>query len=246
MAVGRTILIAAFLWGTAAAGFAAEPTVNLFPDPDFTKGFRVVDGPKTLGLLRFGDEAGHPEESVPPGESGDADPPAWTLAQHNSRYRLTDAVPRRTSDGGWEAATSGMSVALESNRGDRLDGAEAGMNSVNPHDSSENGVSSNGVPGETGPTLCLSVLAENEYEAPRVLNQPWPHLLVIHDFPPGERISLAGDAPLFFSADLRIVTCENKMTEADYQSAIHCGQVSAYFIIRNADPNSPERGLTPP
>lgn len=185
-----------------AACYAEGTGKNLFPDPEFQRGFRVIDGPKTLGTIHLDDGANAPTDAA-------HDAPLWTLAQHYSRFNLTTATPKRTADGAWEISTPGSLVRLTTD-----------------------------VNGEK--TLTLGVFAEEEYETPRVRNQAWPHLLLTTDFPKDESVLLAEDAPVTFSADLRIAVCENKMTETDYNADLHCGQVSAYFILRNAAPDSPD------
>ena len=82
-----------------------ENSVEVFDDLNFEKGFRVVDGAKKLGFLRF-----------PPRNndaSPDADAPVWVLAQHNSKYNLTKGAIQLDGSGSVACLTPGQRVALE-------------------------------------------------------------------------------------------------------------------------------------
>lgn len=87
--------------------------------------------------------------------------------------------------------------------------------------------------------LRLDVLADAEYDRPRQKNDPWPHLLINRNFDPNDFLSPA-KGPILFSFDVRIGSCENRMTPEQYDSNLHCAQSNAYFIIRNVNAHSPD------
>ena len=165
-----------------------QTSENLFPDPDFQRGFLVIDGPKTLGVIQGPEMSGQ-----------NATSPIWKIAEHKSRYNLATTTPVQIQ-GGWEVSTPGSRFRFQRDK-----------------------------KGEV--TVTLGVFAEEEYDAPRELNQPWLHLLLSTDYPLGEGIPLFEGKTVIFSADLRILESENRMAEGDYQESLHCGQVSAYFIF---------------
>lgn len=91
-------------------------------------------------------------------------------------------------------------------------------------------------------TLLLDITTSAEYETPRAGGEPWPHLLVQQDFV--RRPNIGRIRGLDFSMDLRIVRCENRMAEADYDPALHTAQSPFYFYMRNVDSRSPDYGLS--
>ncbi|MDO5553175.1 MAG: hypothetical protein Q4G68_05400 [Planctomycetia bacterium] len=86
--------------------------------------------------------------------------------------------------------------------------------------------------------LRLDLCTEQEYLRPRKLNEPWPHLLILHDYSPGESVQIAQTEDLIFSMDVRVRKCDNLMKPEDYDSALHCGQATPYFVFANRNPNS--------
>ncbi|MDO4586446.1 MAG: hypothetical protein Q4C95_04025 [Planctomycetia bacterium] len=88
--------------------------------------------------------------------------------------------------------------------------------------------------------LFLDVYADQEYQKTRKLNEPWPHLLISHDFPFSERLNFSKTQSFEFSMDVRIGDCQNLMSSDDYDPALHCAQTTAYFVIVNDSPNSPD------
>lgn len=90
--------------------------------------------------------------------------------------------------------------------------------------------------GET--VLRLDVSADAEYDAPRQVNQPWPHLLLQRDFLPDEFLPL-DKGPVLFSFDVKINPWENRLG-ADDDPNLHCAQTNAYFAIRNVNSDSPD------
>lgn len=93
---------------TAAENAAA---VELFGDLKFERGFEIVNGPKTLGVLRLplDGENGEAEKSGETGERGAA--PTWKLAQHHSKFDLSRPETQTATATEARAATPGLAVA---------------------------------------------------------------------------------------------------------------------------------------
>lgn len=179
----------------AAAVFAAAPEkANLFPDPQWERGFNICNGPAKQGELHF---------------DADGEEPVWILAEHNSRFNLAETAPHSVKEG-MQAETPGNLVSMTKNeKGERV--------------------------------LTLGVFAENEYDAPRGSDRGWPHLLICMNFAGENVVPFRRERSVHFSADLRVPESVSKMKEDEYDPGLHCGQVSAYFIVRPADPDSPDR-----
>lgn len=96
--------------GAGAAAIAEESAetkrsaaaVELFGDLNFERGFQIVDGSETLGVLRL-PLAGEKTESV--------GAPTWKLAQHWSKFDLSRPETRTTTENEARAATPGLAVA---------------------------------------------------------------------------------------------------------------------------------------
>ena len=203
---------------TSAENAAA---VELFGDLKFERGFEIVNGPKTLGVLRLpfdGEndetekpgklgEIGETEES---GETGETDAaPTWKLAQHHSKFDLSRPETQTATATEARAATPGLAVA----RTKTPDGSVA---------------------------LRLEVAADAEYAAPRRADQNWLHLLLQRDFPPSERVSFGDVESLVFTCDAQVLRSERLMTADEFDSNLHATQASVYFAISNDDPESPD------
>ncbi|MBQ7813432.1 MAG: hypothetical protein IJ387_02925, partial [Thermoguttaceae bacterium] len=82
----------------AETSSAEAAAVELFGDLNFERGFEIVDGPETLGVLRlpFDGENGENGETEKPGRLGEIGEtgetgaaPTWKLAQHHSKFDLS-------------------------------------------------------------------------------------------------------------------------------------------------------------
>lgn len=196
---------------------AADETaaVELFGDLKFERGFEIVNGPKTLGVLRlpFDGETGEAEKSGKLGKFGETGEtgaaPTWKLAQHWSKFDLSRPETQTATATEARAATPGLAVA----RTKTPDGSVA---------------------------LRLEVAADAEYDAPRRANQNWLHLLLQRDFPPSERVSFGDVESLVFTCDAQVLRSERLMTADEFDSNLHATQASVYFAISNDDPESPD------
>ncbi len=177
-------------------------TKELFQDLNFERGFQVVDGPRTVGVLRLA------VPGVENGKEAENAEPSWKLAQHTSRYDLTKGEKLVKKDIS-SSSTPGQRVALERNAEGEL-------------------------------TLYLDVSTEKEYKAPRKIGEPWIHLLLVQDFPIGERVSFGDVDSLTFSCDARVVEWKRLMTDEEFDPNAHATQASVYFAISNDDPDSPD------
>ncbi len=204
-------------WDAASEKASA---VELFGDLNFERGFEIVNGPKTLGVLRlpFDGENGEAEKSGKPGklgrggetgENGDGAAPTWKLAQHHSKFDLSRPETRTATATEARAATPGLAVA----RTKTADGSVA---------------------------LRLEVVADAEYDAPRRADQNWLHLLLQRDFAPSERVSFADVESLVFTCDAQVLRSERLMTDEEFDPNLHATQASVYFAISNDDPESPD------
>ncbi|MBP3557490.1 MAG: hypothetical protein J6K20_07305 [Thermoguttaceae bacterium] len=195
--------------------------VELFGDLKFERGFEIVNGPKTLGVLRlpFDGEADETDksgkrsnleeggETEKNGETAAA--PTWKLAQHHSKFDLSRPETQTATATEARAATPGLAVA----RTKTPDGAVA---------------------------LRLEVAADAEYAAPRRADQNWLHLLLQRDFAPSERVSFGDVESLVFTCDAQVLRSERLMTADEFDSNLHATQASVYFAISNDDPESPD------
>ncbi|MBQ1277983.1 MAG: hypothetical protein IIY07_05005, partial [Thermoguttaceae bacterium] len=148
---------AAAVAGDANAESAeSAAAVELFGDLKFERGFEIVSGPKTLGVLRLpfdgeNDGTEKPGKLAEIGETGETDAaPTWKLAQHHSKFDLSRPETQTATATEARAATPGLAVA----RTKTPDGSVA---------------------------LRLEVAADAEYDAPRRADQNWLHLLLQRD-----------------------------------------------------------------
>ncbi|MBQ9126870.1 MAG: hypothetical protein IJY15_03825 [Thermoguttaceae bacterium] len=202
----------------AETSSAEAAAVELFGDLNFERGFEIVDGPETLGVLRlpFDGENGENGETEKPGRLGEIGEtgetgaaPTWKLAQHHSKFDLSRPETQTATATEARAATPGLAVA----RTKTPDGSAA---------------------------LRLEVAADAEYDAPRRADQNWLHLLLQRDFPPSERVSFGDVESLVFTCDAQVLRSERLMSDAEFDSNLHATQASVYFAISNDDPESPD------
>ncbi|MBP3531827.1 MAG: hypothetical protein J6K25_11710 [Thermoguttaceae bacterium] len=211
-----------------AAEKSVASSVELFGDLNFERGFEIVNGPKTLGVLRLpfdgeNDKAGgsgetggigeteNPSKLGKTGETSEAvaAAPTWKLAQHHSKFDLSRPETQTATATEARAATPGLAVA----RTKTPDGSVA---------------------------LRLEVAADAEYDAPRRADQNWLHLLLQRDFPPSERVSFADVESLVFTCDAQVLRSERLMSADEFNPNLHATQASVYFAISNDDPESPD------
>jgi len=94
--------------------------------------------------------------------------------------------------------------------------------------------------GLSGAGVTLTVLGGAEYGGKlRAKGAPWPHLLVEQSFP--EALRLAQFERLDFTLDFRVDRCEVASAEP-LDPSLHTGQVTAFFSISNANPDSADFG----
>ena len=91
-------------------------------------------------------------------------------------------------------------------------------------------------------TLLLDITTSTEYEAPRTGSDAWPHLLIQQDFE--NRPNVGRISRLDFTMELRIVHCDKKMTDAEFNESLHTAQSPFYFFMRNVNPDSPDYQLS--
>ena len=90
-------------------------------------------------------------------------------------------------------------------------------------------------------TLLLDITTSTEYDRPRTSTDAWPHLLIQQDFV--NRPNIGQIERLDFSMELRIVHCENRMKESEFDKNLHTAQSPFYFFMRNENPESPDYQL---
>ena len=100
---------AAAVAADAKEGAEKSAAVELFGDLKFERGFEIVNGPRTLGVLRL-PLAGEKAEN---GGAGNVDgaAPTWKLAQHHSKFDLSRPETQTATATEARAATPGLAVA---------------------------------------------------------------------------------------------------------------------------------------
>lgn len=190
-------------------------------------GKKVSDGPPTAGIEVLGD---------PAFVQGMAVSPLWPeIVQRNGGFEKTNTdtirFTRRKDVPVWQMAqwASRYDLAGTVARKDSAGGivfANAGKTVARSADG----------------TLTLDIVTSAEYDAPRKDGEAWPHLLIQQDFIRRPNIGRIGR--LDFSMELRIVRCENRMTEQQCDESLHTAQSPFYFYMRNVNPESPDYGLS--
>ncbi|MBO9591901.1 MAG: hypothetical protein J7599_03265 [Niabella sp.] len=85
-------------------------------------------------------------------------------------------------------------------------------------------------------TLHIGVATSKEYTRPREAGGAFTGFLIQQDFP--DLPDIGSMQHLYFSAALKIVKCERKMTDQEYDPIIHTAQTPLYFILKNRNPRS--------
>ncbi|MDO5570299.1 MAG: hypothetical protein Q4F97_02385 [Bacteroidales bacterium] len=85
-------------------------------------------------------------------------------------------------------------------------------------------------------SILLKVFASKEYYHPRTVNEDWVHLLIQQDFDKMPNIEKSKHIYLSFS--VRLIECENKMKDDEFDSNIHTAQAPFYLYLRNTNKNS--------
>ncbi len=98
-----------------------------------------------------------------------------------------------------------------------------------------------GRPDPHSRSLTLEVRGKAEYGTrPRTYGQSWPHLLVEQDavklYPLDELDRIQ------FEISLRLLHCTNHMAEGQFDPGLHAAQFQMFFIVKNINPASDERG----
>jgi len=89
--------------------------------------------------------------------------------------------------------------------------------------------------------LILELRADVEYgEKARKQGESWPHVLVEQDACKLYPLDELKEVP--FTIHLRLLYCTNRMTQADYNPRLHTGHFQMFFIIKNIDKASDQRG----
>lgn len=92
---------------------------------------------------------------------------------------------------------------------------------------------------QTG-AVYLGLDASKEYEAPRVQNAPWPHLLL--EYTLSQSLKAAELMSLTLEMDFTLEEFTNHMEAGTESAALHTAQFMWYMIVRNGNPNSPDYG----
>lgn len=85
----------------------------------------------------------------------------------------------------------------------------------------------------TDSSLLLDITTSTEYNKPRKDGEDWPHLLIEQSFTRKPNIGKAKE--LIFSMSLKLVKCENKMNDGEFDESLHTAQSPFYFILRNTN-----------
>ena len=82
-------------------------------------------------------------------------------------------------------------------------------------------------------TLLLEITTTTEYDAPRVQGEDWPHLLIKQHFE--KPVNVGRAKRLEYGIEVRLVHCENRMKEDEFQTSLHTAQAPFFFILRNTN-----------
>lgn len=84
--------------------------------------------------------------------------------------------------------------------------------------------------------VTMGVIASNEYDHPRVLNQDWPHLLLEQEFISKKLLKDLTSLSLKFRGKLNI---SNKiMNDKDYNPSLHAAQFQLFLTVQNGNSDS--------
>jgi hypothetical protein len=93
----------------------------------------------------------------------------------------------------------------------------------------------------TNGSLMLELTTSKEYDHPRKNGEPWPHILIEQKF--GDESPIVGETTkILFSMEIKLVKCENKMSEQTFNEKLHTAQSPFYFILENCNKDSKEYG----
>lgn len=86
--------------------------------------------------------------------------------------------------------------------------------------------------------ITLEVKTSNEYDAPRVADQNWVHLLLLQRFLPS--IALKDVETLTLGFSLRIDYYKNCLGPEEFNPLLHTAHSPFYFLMTNTNPETPE------
>ncbi len=90
-------------------------------------------------------------------------------------------------------------------------------------------------------SILLELTTSKEYNNPRKSNENWPHILIEQKF--GSQSPVIGHAKeLFFSMEIKLVKCENKMKEGTFNEKLHTAQSPFYFVLKDCNKESEDSG----
>lgn len=87
--------------------------------------------------------------------------------------------------------------------------------------------------------ITLEVIASEEYEHPRQMNEDWPHLLFEQYF--NTPLKLIETDKLVYKTQCKLLYCNNKMGK-QFNPDLHTAQFSQYFTIQNNNQDSENYG----
>lgn len=88
--------------------------------------------------------------------------------------------------------------------------------------------------------VTMDVFTSKEYDAPRVQNQAWPHLLIEQSFEEKFRIKDLDGLILHFTG--RLTKSAMKMNEAEFDPGLHTAQFQLFITVQNRNINSEHYG----
>lgn len=203
-------------WDAASEKASA---VELFGDLNFERGFEIVNGPKTLGVLRlpFDGENGEAEKSGKPGKlgrGGETGENGVVVAQNLTMG--PESLGGETEKNGDVGAAPTWKLAQHHSKFD-LSRPETRTATATEARAATPGLAVARTKTTDGAVaLRLEVAADAEYDAPRRADQNWLHLLLQRDFAPSERVSFADVESLVFTCDAQVLRSERLMTEAEF------------------------------
>jgi len=90
-------------------------------------------------------------------------------------------------------------------------------------------------------SLMLELTTSKEYDHPRKNGEPWPHILLEQKF--GDQSPTVGKTTeILFSMEIKLIKCENKMSEQTFDEKLHTAQSPFYFVLENCNKDSKEYG----
>ncbi len=98
-----------------------------------------------------------------------------------------------------------------------------------------------GGPASSRRDLILEIRGQAEYGTrARRAGESWPHLLIEQDAPKPYRLEALDR--LLLAIRLRLLYCNDRMTEADYDPGLHAAQFQMFFIVKNINPQAADYG----